>query len=133
MSNAASRNHANGVAAAATAIGVPAAAASSVAAAGNATQQSTPARKKGILPKRAKKQVKKLVLKGSPATQLAAEEIIEDSIHERRSSSLDHILEAEDESEEDEPEGDVTASQQVALDAVYLKKLAQKRKGGGNN
>ena len=86
----------------------------------------TPA-KKGVSTQRTKKQVRKLVLKGSPATQLAGEECLEDMAVNRRSSALERIEEAEDESELDEDENH-THSQQVAFEAIHFKKLEQKRK-----
>ena len=63
--------------------------------------------KKGVLTQRTEKQVRELVLKGSPATQLVGEECQEDMTVNRRSSALESIEEAEDESELNE-DGDHT-------------------------
>ena len=76
--------------------------------------------------------MKKLALNGSPATQTASEEILEDMVCSNRSTALNHIIEAEDDSEP-ESDDEVTASQQISKDAVHLKKLETKRKGQSNN
>ena len=82
---------------------------------------------KRVTMKRTKKQLRKLALKGSPATQVAGEECLEDMAMGRRSSALDRIREAEEDSEDSVDEG-VTQSQQVAIDAIHFKKLEQRRK-----
>lgn len=96
------------------------------------TTQCTPAKMKGVSQKRTKRRLKKLALNGSPATQTASEEILEDMVCSNRSTALDHIIEAEDDSEP-ESDDEVTASQQIPKDAVHLKKLETKRKGQSNN
>ena len=66
-------------------------------------------------------------MKGSPTTQVAGEAILEDLASGKMLSALDTILEAEEESEPKECEG-ITASQQVANEAIQLKRLEHKRK-----
>lgn len=85
-------------------------------------------KKKGIEKQRTKKRLSKCILKGSPGTQVAAEEVLEDLIHNRPSTALDHILEKENESESETEAGN-TPSQQVANDAIKIKKVERKRKG----
>lgn len=92
-----------------------------------ATMKTTPGTK-GVATKRTKKQLRRLALKGSPATQVAGEECLEDLAMGRRSSALDRIQEAEVESEEESGSEGISASQQVAMDAIHFKKLEQKRK-----
>ncbi len=45
---------------------------------------------------------------------------------------MDRIVEAEEESGSEAEDEEVTASQQVANEAVHLKKLEQKRKSSSN-
>lgn len=85
-------------------------------------------RSKGVELKRTKRKLKKSLLKGSPGTQMASEEIMEDLLLGRSSTALDHILEKENESESETEDGN-TPSQQVANDAIKMKKVERKRKG----
>ena len=64
---------------------------------------------KGVPLKRSKKRLKQLLMEGSPATQMASEEILHDMITGNRSTALDHVLEAQEDSEPDE----INYSQQI--------------------
>ena len=87
----------------------------------------TPVKRKGVSKKRVKKKLRAAAMKGSPTTQVAGEAILEDLASGKMSSALDTILEAEEESKPEECEG-ITASQQVANEAIQLKKLEHKIK-----
>ena len=88
--------------------------------------ENTPPPKKGVVLKRSKKRLKQLAMKGSPATQMASEETLHDMITGNRSTALDHVLEAQEDSE---PDDDNNYSQTIAKEAVHMKKLEKKRKG----
>ena len=72
------------------------------------------------------------MLKGTPISKVAAEGIRTDIRNNLDSTAMEHIMEAQDESEpEEESDGEgnkVTASQQITDQAVEFKKLEFRRK-----
>ena len=76
-----------------------------------------------------KKRLRKYALSGSPGTACAGEATLDDFALEQRSSALVRIIEGEEESKPSCDEG-YTASQQIAKEAIKLKKLQQKQQGG---
>ena len=72
------------------------------------------------------------MLGGTPISQVAAERIRTDIRNNLDSTAMEHIMEAQDESEpEEESDGEgnkVTASQQITDQAVQMKKLEFQRK-----
>ena len=77
------------------------------------TEPATPVRRDGVPPKRVKKKLRKMALKGT--------ETLEDIAAGTINAAVETIIEAE----EDE---DCTESQEVAVEAVELKKLQIKRR-----
>jgi len=82
---------------------------------------ATPVGTAGVPVKRTKKQLRIMVKKGTPNTVEAAAETLDDVAIGTRNAAVETIIEAE----EDE---DCTESQEVALDAIALKKLQIKRR-----
>ena len=68
----------------------------------------------------------------SPATKECSEEVMEDIIRKRKTTAAEHVMnmehDSEPEAEEDDHGETVTASQQVAINSLQLKKLEKKRK-----
>ena len=85
------------------------------------TEAATSVRRDGVSPKRVKKRIRKMALKGTPSTAAAAAETLEDIAAGTINAAVETIIEAE----EDE---DCTESQEVAVEAVELKKLQIKRR-----
>lgn len=72
------------------------------------------------------------MLKGTPDSRVAAEGVSTDIRTNRDSTAMDHIMEAQHESEPeaefDDNGNEVTPSQQIANEAVLMKKLEFDRK-----
>ena len=95
-------------------------------------QQQQSSSVKGVSLKRIKKRLRTTMLQGTPISKVAAEGIRTDIRNNLDSTAMEHIMEAQDESEpEEESDGEgnkVTASQQITDQAVQMKKLEFQRK-----
>ena len=95
-------------------------------------QQQQSSSIKGVSIKRVQKRLTETMLQGTPISKVAAEGIRTDIRNNLDSTAMEHIMEAQDESEpEEESDGEgnkVTASQQITNQAVEFKKLEFRRK-----